>query len=60
MAHFRNYLTDLGLWDDEQERDFAAQCNLELKEAIEYADNAPFPKPEDTLLHVYSESEEGV
>lgn len=57
VAGFRNYLIGLGLWSDEQEQDLAAECNLELKAAIEYADNAPFPKPEDTLLHVYSDSD---
>ncbi|ASA23079.1 thiamine pyrophosphate-dependent dehydrogenase E1 component subunit alpha [Paenibacillus donghaensis] len=56
VAFFRNYLIDLGLWSEEQEQDMIAECNLELKAAIEYADNAPFPKPEDTLLHVYDES----
>ncbi|AIQ64729.1 2-oxoisovalerate dehydrogenase [Paenibacillus stellifer] len=60
VATFRQYLTALGLWDEDKERDLASQINLELKDAIEYADNAPFPKPEDTLLHVYSESEGGV
>lgn len=59
VARFREYLTGLGLWDEAKERDLAAQFNLELKDAIEYADNAPFPKPEDTLLHVYSDSEGG-
>lgn len=59
VAQFRSYLTGLGLWDDQQEQDFAAQCSLELKAAIEYADSAPFPKPEDTLLHVYDESKGG-
>jgi 2-oxoisovalerate dehydrogenase E1 component alpha subunit len=57
IAAFRSYLTELGLWSDEQESDLAAEYNLELKAAIEYAENAPFPKPEDTLLHVYSESD---
>lgn len=60
VAAFRQYLISLGLWDEDKERDLASQINLELKDAIEYADNAPFPKPEDTLLHVYSESEGGV
>lgn len=35
------------------------QLALEMKEATEYADNAPYPKPEDTLTHVYADSEEG-
>ncbi|MFC7681941.1 thiamine pyrophosphate-dependent dehydrogenase E1 component subunit alpha [Paenibacillus sp. GCM10028914] len=60
VARFRQYLTDLGLWDDSKEQDLIAQLNLEIKEATEYADRAPFPKPEDTLLHVYAENEGGV
>ncbi|KAA9007449.1 thiamine pyrophosphate-dependent dehydrogenase E1 component subunit alpha [Paenibacillus spiritus] len=59
LAHYRNYLTDLGLWNEDKERDLVAQCNLEIKEATEYADRAPFPKPEDTLLHVYADTEGG-
>ena len=59
VARLRNYLIDIGLWDDEKERDLTAQLNLELKEATEYADQAPYPKPEDTLLHVYAEEEKG-
>lgn len=55
VAKFREYLTEAGLWDEEKERDLVAQCLLEMKEAIEYADNAPFPKAEDTLLHVYGD-----
>lgn len=60
VARFRQYLTDLGLWDDNKEQDLVAQLNLEIKEATEYADRAPFPKPEDTLRHVYAENEGGV
>ncbi|WP_422660728.1 thiamine pyrophosphate-dependent dehydrogenase E1 component subunit alpha [Paenibacillus sp. EC2-1] len=60
VARFKQYLTDLGLWDDNKEQDLVAQLNLEIKEATEYADRAPFPKPEDTLRHVYAENEGGV
>ncbi|WP_054957191.1 thiamine pyrophosphate-dependent dehydrogenase E1 component subunit alpha [Paenibacillus dakarensis] len=60
VARFRQYLTGLGLWDENKEQDLVAQVNLEIKEATEYADRAPFPKPEDTLRHVYAENEGGV
>ncbi|GAB6990390.1 thiamine pyrophosphate-dependent dehydrogenase E1 component subunit alpha [Paenibacillus pini] len=58
VARFKQYLIDLGIWDEAKDVDLIAQLNLEIKEAIEYADNAPFPKPEDTLLHVYADREE--
>ncbi|MGM1046016.1 MAG: thiamine pyrophosphate-dependent dehydrogenase E1 component subunit alpha [Bacillota bacterium] len=60
IARFKAYLMDLGLWDENQDQDLIAQLNLEIKEATEYADRAPFPKPEDTLRHVYAENEGGV
>ncbi|WP_077565371.1 thiamine pyrophosphate-dependent dehydrogenase E1 component subunit alpha [Paenibacillus ihbetae] len=59
VARFKNYLIDCGLWDEARDQDLIAQLNLEIKEATESADNAPFPKPEDTLLHVYASDEGG-
>lgn len=60
VARFKQYLVSCGLWDENRDEDLIAQLNLEIKEATEYADRAPFPKPEDTLLHVYAENEGGV
>ncbi|MNJ82433.1 2-oxoisovalerate dehydrogenase subunit alpha [compost metagenome] len=51
------YLIENGLWSEEQEEALAKEFQQQLKEAIERAENAPFPKPEDTLLHVYADSE---
>ncbi|CAM3313254.1 MULTISPECIES: thiamine pyrophosphate-dependent dehydrogenase E1 component subunit alpha [Paenibacillus] len=59
VVRFKNYLIDCGLWDEARDQDLIAQLNLEIKEATESADNAPFPKPEDTLLHVYASNEGG-
>lgn len=59
LAKMKQYLIDCGLWDEERDADLAAQLSLELKEATEYADQAPYPKPEDTLLHVYADDESG-
>ncbi|MDO7905145.1 thiamine pyrophosphate-dependent dehydrogenase E1 component subunit alpha [Paenibacillus sp. JX-17] len=59
VVRMKNYLIDCGIWDEARDADLAAQIVLELKEAIEYADKAPFPQPEDTLLHVYADSSQG-
>ncbi|PAD79645.1 MULTISPECIES: thiamine pyrophosphate-dependent dehydrogenase E1 component subunit alpha [Paenibacillus] len=59
VARFKTYLIEAGLWDEARDEDLVAQLNLEIKEATEYADRAPFPEPEDTLLHVYAEDEGG-
>ncbi|MWV45010.1 thiamine pyrophosphate-dependent dehydrogenase E1 component subunit alpha [Paenibacillus sp. HJL G12] len=55
IARFKNYLMDCGIWDETKEADLLEQLALEIKDATEYADNAPFPKPEDTMLHVYAD-----
>ncbi|MBE0335964.1 thiamine pyrophosphate-dependent dehydrogenase E1 component subunit alpha [Paenibacillus sp. 23TSA30-6] len=57
VARMKNYLLECGIWDEAKDADLSAELLLEVKEAIEYADNAPFPKPEDTLLHVYADSD---
>ncbi|WP_145947594.1 thiamine pyrophosphate-dependent dehydrogenase E1 component subunit alpha [Paenibacillus sp. Y412MC10] len=61
IVRFKQYLINCGIWDEEKDADLQAQLALEIKEATDSADNAPFPKPEDTLKHVYAgDSEEGV
>ncbi|KAF6658840.1 thiamine pyrophosphate-dependent dehydrogenase E1 component subunit alpha [Paenibacillus polymyxa] len=57
VARMKSYLIECGIWDEAKDADLSAELLLEVKEAIEYADNAPFPKPEDTLLHVYADSD---
>lgn len=52
---FRQYLIDCGVWSEEREAELAEQIKAELIEATNYAEQAPFPKPEDTLRHVYAE-----
>ncbi|OPA81363.1 2-oxoisovalerate dehydrogenase [Paenibacillus selenitireducens] len=54
VLKFKNYLIEHGIWTEEQEAELVAELTKEMKEATEYGDNAPFPKPEDTLLHVYA------
>ncbi|MFD3258741.1 thiamine pyrophosphate-dependent dehydrogenase E1 component subunit alpha [Paenibacillus lentus] len=57
LPKMKSYLIENGLWTEEQDEALAKDIQQQLKEAIERAENAPFPKPEDTLLHVYADSE---
>lgn len=57
IPKFRDYLIECGLWGEEQEKALGELAAKELKLAIDYADKAPFPAPEDTLRHVYAEEE---
>ncbi|ANS74916.1 2-oxoisovalerate dehydrogenase [Paenibacillus yonginensis] len=58
IPKFKQYLIECGLWSEEQEEAYVKELSEQLKEAIDYADRAPFPKPEDTLLHVYADERE--
>ncbi|MDQ1909505.1 thiamine pyrophosphate-dependent dehydrogenase E1 component subunit alpha [Paenibacillus sp. GD4] len=55
LPRYRQYLLDCGIWDEEQDAQLVAAIKQELTEATNYAEQAPFPKPEDTLKHVYAE-----
>ncbi|MBB6635499.1 thiamine pyrophosphate-dependent dehydrogenase E1 component subunit alpha [Cohnella thailandensis] len=53
---FRQYLTDLGLWSDEQEQELQARIRKEIDEATQYGENAPFQSIEDAFRYVYAEN----
>jgi 2-oxoisovalerate dehydrogenase E1 component alpha subunit len=57
IPRFKQYLIKCGIWSEEQDEQLIEELTAEIKEATEYADKAPFPKPEDTLLHVYADDE---
>ncbi|NEW06170.1 thiamine pyrophosphate-dependent dehydrogenase E1 component subunit alpha [Paenibacillus sp. SYP-B3998] len=58
IVKFKEYLMECGLWSEEQDRELQDKQKLEVNEATKYADLAPYPKPEDTLLHVYAEGDD--
>jgi 2-oxoisovalerate dehydrogenase E1 component alpha subunit len=58
IPKYRQYLTDGGLWSDEQEDELQEQLKQEINAATQYAEQAPYPKPEDTLRYVYAEEGE--
>ncbi|WP_433946367.1 thiamine pyrophosphate-dependent dehydrogenase E1 component subunit alpha [Paenibacillus sp. SN-8-1] len=57
LPKMKQYLIECGIWSEEQDAALSAEIAQQLKEAIDSADKAPFPKPEDTLLHVYADNE---
>ncbi len=51
----RAYLYAAGILDEKTEQAMEARIAGEVDEATEYAQNAPAPRPEDALNHVYGE-----
>lgn len=60
IPKFKQYLLDCGIWTEEKDQELMAQLAVEINDATNYADKAPFPKPEDVLLHVYADNQEEV
>jgi len=57
IPRFRQYLTELGLWSDEQEDELAKRQKAIIDEATAYAERAPFQSIEDAFRYVYAEEE---
>jgi TPP-dependent pyruvate/acetoin dehydrogenase alpha subunit len=43
-----------GFWSDEWKQQLIDEFNKEIDEAVEFAENSPFPEPEECLDHVFS------
>jgi TPP-dependent pyruvate/acetoin dehydrogenase alpha subunit len=48
------FLKDQGLWSDAWKQELLADFNREIDDAIQFAENSPYPEPEEALDHVYS------
>jgi 2-oxoisovalerate dehydrogenase E1 component alpha subunit len=55
IPNFKNYLIECGIWDEAKDEALVKEISADVDEATEYAENAPYPAPESTLLHVYGE-----
>ncbi|WP_026683291.1 thiamine pyrophosphate-dependent dehydrogenase E1 component subunit alpha [Heyndrickxia coagulans] len=55
VALFSQYLKEAGLLDGEKEKEIDARVMQTVNEATDYAEKAPYAKPEDTLRFVYGE-----
>lgn len=56
-VRFQKYLMEHGLWDEQKEAALLEEVSAEIREAVRYAEQAPYPKPEETLLHVYGDQQ---
>ena len=54
IPHMEKYLANYGLFSDEFKREIQEKFVQELEEAIQFAENSPYPDPEECLDHVYS------
>ncbi|OCA91032.1 2-oxoisovalerate dehydrogenase [Bacillus sp. FJAT-27225] len=52
---FGAYLKETGVMNDEIEKQINERVMKQVNEATEYAENAPYAKPEDALKYVYAE-----
>ncbi|MBI2681806.1 MAG: thiamine pyrophosphate-dependent dehydrogenase E1 component subunit alpha [Acidobacteriales bacterium] len=48
------YMRKHGVWSDEEKQQVLDAFNKDLEEAIQFAENAPWPEPVEALDHVYS------
>ncbi|GIP08302.1 thiamine pyrophosphate-dependent dehydrogenase E1 component subunit alpha [Paenibacillus macerans] len=54
IPKMKSYLIEHGLWSEERDEAMLKEIQQQLKDALEAAEGAPYPNPEDTLLHVYA------
>jgi 2-oxoisovalerate dehydrogenase E1 component alpha subunit len=52
---FGRRLIELGVLDEDGNRELQAQVTVEVDEAVEVADAAPHPDPSDLLTHIFAE-----
>ncbi|WP_414694820.1 thiamine pyrophosphate-dependent dehydrogenase E1 component subunit alpha [Paenibacillus sp.] len=57
LPKLKAYLIEQGLWDEARETSLLEAIRAELDEATQYAEQAPYPRPEDTLLYVYGDDD---
>ncbi len=48
------YLAQRNLWTEEWKKRLQDEVNREIEAAVEFAENSPYPEPEECLDHVYS------
>ncbi|MBD8497707.1 thiamine pyrophosphate-dependent dehydrogenase E1 component subunit alpha [Paenibacillus arenosi] len=59
LPRFKQYLIDCGIWSEAQEEALVKEVLAIINEATAYAEEAPYPHPDETYTHVYAESEGG-
>jgi 2-oxoisovalerate dehydrogenase E1 component alpha subunit len=54
IIQFARYLKEAGVLDEESKKEIHDRIIKEIDDATEYAENAPYPAPEEALKHVYA------
>jgi 2-oxoisovalerate dehydrogenase E1 component alpha subunit len=54
LLQFKDYLLQHGVLTEEKEQALLAEINREVDEATDYAEQAPYPDPQETYKHVYA------
>lgn len=55
IPRFKAYLIDCGIWSEEQDAELHQKLNDAINEATNYADQKPYPQPQDLMKFVYAE-----
>ena len=55
IVRFEHYLMESGLLDEEKKEEISASIKAEVAEASDYAEEAPYADPEESLERVYAE-----
>jgi 2-oxoisovalerate dehydrogenase E1 component alpha subunit len=55
IVRFEKYLEEAGALDAEKKEEMGAAIKVEIDEAVEYAEEAPYADPEEALDRVYAE-----
>ncbi|MEM2464384.1 MAG: dehydrogenase E1 component subunit alpha/beta [Candidatus Bathyarchaeia archaeon] len=55
LIRYRNFLLEKGILTPEMENELRKQVELEINEAIRFAEESSFPEPEEALRDVYGE-----
>lgn len=55
LPRYKQYLIDCGIWSEEQDAELHKQLQQHINEATKYAEEAPYPLPEETYTHVFAE-----
>jgi len=54
ILKFEKYLTDKKILTEELKKQVAAEITAQIDEAVTFAEDSPFPQPEDAAAHVWS------
>lgn len=53
IPRFEKYLAEKKIWSEELRKQILAEFDKELDEAVAYAEQSPYPAPEEALDHIY-------